>query len=86
MIQDSKQAPCKYVQMLLYALQTQIDILWTDHQLKIYGFTIKKCSRARFLGVIIDEKLNWDAHIKFLKRKLNYAISTFYRIMDSIPK
>jgi hypothetical protein len=27
MIQDSKQAPCKYVQMLLYALQTQIDIL-----------------------------------------------------------
>ena len=57
-----------------------------DLQLKIDGFTIKKCSQARFLGVIIDEKLNWDAHIKFLKRKLNYAISTLYRIMDSIPK
>lgn len=55
-------------------------------ELTIDGFTIKQCSQTRFLGVIIDEKLNWDAHIKFLKRKLNYAMSTLYRIMDSIPK
>jgi hypothetical protein len=57
-----------------------------DLQLKIDGFTIKKCSQARFLGAIIDEKLNWDAQIKFHKRKLNYSISTLFRIMDSIPK
>jgi len=55
-------------------------------ELKIDGLTIKQCSQTRFLGVIIDEKLNWDAHFKFLKRKLNYAMSTLYRIMDSIPK
>ena len=58
----------------------------SDLKLEIDGFTIKKCSQTRFLGVIIDERLNWDAHIKFLKRKLNYAMSTLYRIMDSIPK
>ncbi|KAL5251633.1 hypothetical protein ACHWQZ_G017121 [Mnemiopsis leidyi] len=57
-----------------------------DLELKIDGFTIKQCSQTRFLGVIIDEKLNWDAHVKFLKRKLNYAMSTLYRIMDSIPR
>jgi hypothetical protein len=57
-----------------------------DLKLTIDGFTIKQCTQTRFLGVIIDEKLNWDAHIKYLKRKLNYAMSTLYRIMDSIPK
>ena len=60
----------------------------TDEVLKleIDGFAIKKCTETRFLGVIIDDKLNWDAHIKHLKRKLNYAIATLSRIMDSIPK
>ena len=55
-------------------------------RLEIDGFAIKKCNQTRFLGVIIDEKLNWDAHIKYLKRKLNYSMSTLYRIMDGIPK
>ena len=55
-------------------------------QLEIDGFVLKRCTETRFLGVIIDEQLNWDAHIKHLKRKLNYAIATLSRIMDSIPK
>ena len=57
-----------------------------DLKLEIDGFAIKQCNQTRFLGVIIDEKLNWDAHIRYLKRKLNYSMSTLYRIMDSIPK
>jgi hypothetical protein len=57
-----------------------------DLRLEIDSFVLKKCTETRFLGVIIDEQLNWDAHIKHLKRKLNYAIATLNRIMDSIPK
>ncbi len=62
------------------------DVENPEHTLEIDGFPIKKCTETRFLGVIIDDRLNWDAHIKYLKRKLNYAIATLYRIMDSIPK
>ena len=36
----------------------------SDLKLEIDGFAIKQCNQTRFLGVIIDEKLNWDAHIK----------------------
>ena len=54
-------------------------------ELEIEGFRIKQCTETRFLGVIIDDKLNWDAHIKYLKRKLNYAVATLNRIRDSIP-
>ena len=55
-------------------------------KLEIDGFIIKQCTETRFLGVIIDSQLNWDAHIRHLKRKLNYAMATLHRIMDSIPK
>ena len=65
---------------------TSADNSIPDLKLEIDDFAIKQCNQTRFLGVIIDEKLNWDAHIKYLKRKLNYAMSTLYRIMDSIPK
>jgi hypothetical protein len=35
---------------------------------------IKKVESAKFLGVIIDEKLSWGAHIRFLEEKLNSSI------------
>ena len=57
----------------------------SELKLEIDGFPIKQCTETRFLGVIIDDKLNWDAHIKYLKRKLNYAAATLNRIRDSIP-
>ncbi len=58
----------------------------TDLKLEIHGIPIKQYTETRFLGVIIDDKLNWDAHIRHLKRKLNYAIATLYRIEDCVPK
>ena len=56
-----------------------------EFKLEIDDFTVKPCNETRFLGVIIDEKLNWEAHINNLKRKLNYASATLNRIRDSIP-
>ena len=53
--------------------------------LEIDGFPIKRCTETKFLGVIIDDKLNWDAHIKYLKRKLSYAVATLSRIREGIP-
>ena len=55
-------------------------------ELKINGKTIKKVSSTKFLGVIIDEKLNWDDHVKDLKRKLSYATATLSRIRKFIPE
>ena len=54
--------------------------------LHIDDFIIKRTKQAKFLGVIIDEKLSWDAHITSLKRKLNYATATLSRMRDCLPK
>ena len=48
--------------------------------------TIIKVESAKFLGVIIDEKLNWEAHIKYLEEKLNSCIVLIKRIKKYVPK
>ena len=57
-----------------------------DLHLTINNTIIKKVKYAKFLGVIIDEKLSWDQHISDLKRKLYYSLSTINRIKQNIPE
>ena len=47
---------------------------------------IKRVSEIKFLGVVIDEKLSWDAHVKSLTKKLASCTGTINRIAASIPK
>ena len=47
---------------------------------------IIKVESAKFLGVIIDEKLSWEAHIKYLEEKLNSCIVLIKRIKKYVPK
>ena len=55
-------------------------------QLRINNRPIKKVDSTKFLGVHIDENLNWDCNIKEFKRKLNYSIATLSRIKKFIPE
>ena len=47
---------------------------------------IKRVSEIKFLGVVIDEKLSWDAHVKSLTKKLASCTESINRIAASIPK
>ena len=47
---------------------------------------IEKVSETKFLGVIIDENLSWDAHIKSLTKKLASCTGSINQIMASIPE
>lgn len=47
---------------------------------------IRKVKEAKFLGVIIDDKLNWLAHIDHVAKKLRSAAAVLCRIGDCIPK
>ena len=51
----------------------------------INGEIIPKVSSTKFLGIIIDEKLNWDPHIKYLAHKLRSITGAICRIRHSIP-
>ena len=47
---------------------------------------LKKTDKVRFLGIIIDDQLNWEHHIEYLQEKLNSSIITLKRIKKCIPK
>ena len=52
----------------------------------VNGTEIQKVNKARFLGIIIDDKLTWNAQIDSLIDKLNSCIITIKRIKKFIPK
>ena len=54
--------------------------------LKIGNTVIKQVKHTKFLGVTIDENLNWEQHTKDLKRKLYYSISTLSYLRKNIPE
>ena len=58
----------------------------TPLPLKLNGKCLKKVDSTKFLGVIMDNKLSWGPHIKELKRKLNFAMSTLSRIKKCVPE
>ena len=59
-----------------------------DREAKLFlsGVQVKQVPTIKFLGVTIDENLNWLPHIENLKRKLILSQGALYRIKDSIPK
>ena len=59
-----------------------------NNNLNLYlgGKLLKKVDKVKFLGVIIDEELNWEAHINHLEAKLNCSIVMIKRIKRFIPK
>ena len=46
---------------------------------------IHRKTEARFLGVIVDEKLNWTRHIMSLKSKMSKYVGIMYKIKNMIP-
>ena len=62
---------------------------YQDHRqltLSVDSQKIKKVDCARFLGVIIDDKLSWGKHFEHLEKKLLSQIVLIKRIKDVIPK
>ena len=54
--------------------------------IRIAEYKLKKVDKVRFLGITIDDKLNWESHIEDLVKKLNLTIIMLKRITKFIPK
>ena len=54
-------------------------------QVRIDNTPIERKTEARFLGVIVDEKLSWSSHIKAIKTKMSRFIGVMYKIKRQLP-
>ena len=46
---------------------------------------IERKTEARFLGVIVDEKLKWSKHIQTVKSKMSKYLGVMYELKHTIP-
>ena len=77
-------AKCSYI--IFRPKSKGVDQPYPFLELKIDDVVIKQVKFAKFLGVTIDENLSWDQHVKSLKRKLYYSISTLSHLRKNLPE
>ena len=68
--------------MIFSRTNRQIDL---PKQLVISNIPIYRKQESRFLGVIIDESLNWSRHIKTVVSKMSRYIGVMYKIKKFLP-
>ena len=56
-----------------------------ENVIKIGNQKLKKVDKVKFLGIIIDDKLNWEPHIDHLAQNLKSSIIMIERIMKFTP-
>ena len=57
-----------------------------NFKLKVDNHNLMKLKLTKFRGVTIDENVCWDDHLKYVKRKLNYATPIISRVKNCTPE
>ena len=74
----------KYCYMKVRPFSNITETNLEDRLIKIGETLIKKVSKTKLLGIIIDDKLTWNPQIQYFRRKLSSSIGILNRIKDSI--
>ena len=56
-----------------------------DIDVRLNGKRLKQSSDEKFLGVIIDSKLNWAQHLKNLATKVSRNAGVLYKLKGIVP-
>jgi len=57
-----------------------------DLRIAIDNYTIERVDVTKFLGVYIDDKLNWHEHIAHVKRKISISLSVLHKVKHIVNK
>jgi hypothetical protein len=63
-----------------YMIITRKHLNAENVDVKIGGVEIERVPELKYLGVIIDEKLSFSAHLKYIKKKLNVKLAMFRKM------
>ena len=71
----------KYI--LFHNLHKNIENIKLD--LKLNNTSIERVNKFNFLGVTLDEHLNWKCHIENIALKISRSNGIFYKLKHSLP-
>ena len=63
-----------------YMVFSNTKITSANTELKIEGETISEVTKTKFLGVIIDNRLNWQHHINYISSKVVKGIGIIIKV------
>ncbi len=58
----------------------------TSISLNINNNVITEKTETKFLGVIVDNQLNWNAHINHISNKVSKSVAILRLLRDTFPK
>ena len=53
--------------------------------IRIYSYTIRRVHVAKYLGIIIDDKMSWKDHIDYISLKSKWNIGMMKRVRRDVP-
>ena len=54
--------------------------------IRLQGHTVKGAYKAKYLGIVIDDKLTWKDHIDYVSLKIKHNLGIMKRVRNDIPK
>ena len=66
----------KKTKFMVFRNRKEID---KDIKLKICDSEIERVTEIKFLGVVIDDKLTWKQHVRYIKGKISKSIAILYK-------
>ena len=56
-----------------------------DFNINISNIEIKRTTESKFLGIIINENVNWNSHVAAVRQKMSRYIGVMYRLKSILP-
>lgn len=57
-----------------------------DFKVKLQGYNLERKSSSKFLGITIDQKLNWAEHLSILSKQISRNIGILYKCRCFVSK
>ena len=76
----------KKTKFMLFSKQKKNKTKVKKFKININNYSIKQVTEMKYLGVILDNKLNWHNHIQYVCSKLAKAAGIIYKVRSKAPE
>ena len=76
----------KKTKFMLFSKQQKKKSRQKKFKININNYCIKQVTEMKYLGVILDNKLNWHNHIQYVCTKLAKAAGIIYKVRNKAPQ
>lgn len=62
-----------------------MSMILRESHVRIRGVALSRVAEAKFLGMILDDRLSFISHINLLRNKISKSIGIIYKISSLVP-